>query len=1241
MLDTAGPTLCIHLRKSASKKVKLMPFGGRDIIGTEYIMTAFQPADRATLLNENNKQMKICTTCGYKNPEHVANCLHCTAPLASTCSMCQSPYLAGSKFCSECGAKLPATGGASAEQAATQVQQRQQALMPKALGQKLSCGANEIFGESREVTVLFVSLRTLSDGLADPDDDEELYFIRDEVMKLLGQIVEKYEGSIDKFTADGLVALFGAPTAHENDPERAIRAALEMQESLISWQFQLQEESGFEFSSRFGLHTGTVIAGAVGSDLHMEYTVVGDAVQQAKQLEAMAATDEILISETTYKHVRPLCECMALPVVQDGSPTPPKPYSVRRLLTDRTGEPDKSVLRVTMVGRANELKKLQKTFRTVCDQTDHRMVLVTGEAGLGKSRLVSEFRQTLSVSTAQVFEGSCLTYTRAVALGVVANLLRDMLAVTEATPPQLQQQRLHAYLERLDIPNGHEIYPYLLQVLGLEHLVPGLVKQLQFLDAAMLQRQTHAALRQVLLAQAQAHPTILIFEDLQWLDSASKDFLEYIIETIENTPLLILLVSRGAERRTALNSLVSLADRSPDRWLDLQLSPLSEAEANSVVDQLVGNFSTEARQVKQKIVERAEGNPLFIEEMMQMLIDRGGLNRDLTTGAWQIAAGQIDLLQTIPGTIKGLMMARIDSLPEGMRRTLQKAAVLGPTFAVEVLQQINDLPTVVTGAQLEEMVNRHFLLPQDFRSTAGYTFRHKLLQETIYSSLIKRNRRQIHTQVARAVENSTLWLPDERAEALAYHYGESDFPLMAVPYLLIAGENALRRCAYETAIDHYRRAVMTLSDQEDDSSNEYFRSQLGLATGLKFIGELTEAGQILTELLVDLRQSSLSSEPATLQPILIESLRQIADVRQREGIYDSAQRHLLTGLQLLISVSESDSASTRHALLERIAWIHFRQGQLDKAQAVAQRVLDEINPNSVKDPIILASLYNTMGGIAWQQNRLDDAIERVKQSLQLYDGLGYYYGTAVGYGNLGILYYQQGNWPKASHYYEIALSMHQMIGNRDGQAVSLDNWGILYLAMGQHDKAQVDLEAALTIRQQLGDQWGVAQTHSNLAQLALVQGNIADSAQHAQSALSMSENIDSKELRAEALWITALVCAEQNELHRGINKAQQSLRLAREAGLVQQEAHSLRVLGRLHHLIGDSDQHAISLLQQALTLGQRRNDPYLEGLVLVELAHLYQTGDQAIAKACLKKAAARFERIGAAGWFQTVQTALA
>ncbi|GAB4422383.1 MAG: hypothetical protein Kow0031_00050 [Anaerolineae bacterium] len=808
------------------------------------------------------------------------------------------------------------------------------------------------------------------------------------------------------------------------------------------------------------------------------------------------------------------------------------------------------------------------------------------------------------------------------------------------TPVSVQQQSVETFVLSMGLPENHEILPYLLYVLGLPQTNPLHLARLEALDAAMLQRQTHATLRQVILAMTRRHPTVLILEDLQWVDAASRSFLEYLVQTTDQASLLLLFVSRAAERQTVLKPFITQAIHHPEQWLDLQLEPLALQETWHLVDQLISHSSSEAQRLKQKIIERAEGNPLFVEEIVQMLIDQKGLQRSPQNGRWQVTGYAADLLRTIPGTVKGLLLARVDGLPEGMRRTLQQAAVFGADFATEVLLGIGDLSPEVIVAQLNELESRQFLLSRSFRSAPGYSFQHKLMQETIYNTLVKRDRQKIHTMAAHIIEQSKLWLPDEQAEVLAYHYAESAEPFKAIPHLMIAGDIALRRCAYETAIHHYRQVKRLLpSRPADQFQAEYFEGCIGLATALKFTGALTEANQLFSEMLLNLWYSNLSANPTNLEPILIESLRQMADIQQRSGAFDQALNYLQAGLQLL---SESDSRPgpvARLALLDRIAWVHFRQGKLEKALSVAQAAVEGITPRATNSTISLASLHNTLGGVAWQQNDLTKAITHVKQSLRLYDDLGYLYGVAVAYGNLGILHSQQGSWHKAIRYYERAYAGHQMIGNRDGLAVSLDNRGLLFLAMGQLDQARTDLDEALVIRQQMGDTWGIAQTHANLAQVTLTQANFEAAEHHASQALLISQSIDSVEIKAESSWISALVHAEYGRLAEGLQIAEQALTLSREAGLSQQEAQSLRIMGSLHRRL-DNFAEAETLLEQALEISKTRNDPYLQGQILMEFGQLYQDRAAQLAESCFEKATLQFEKLGANWYLHAIRTAM-
>jgi class 3 adenylate cyclase len=429
----------------------------------------------------------FCTTCGYQSPVDAPLCLNCSVPLGVSCPACQHPLAAGSKFCPECGTPLLSTmsqpqmdGGRR-----LRVLNNVKALIPKPLAAKMSVRPHAIFGERREVTI--VDLRfTDPHGLSRPFADETLFFLKDEILQVVTSIIEAYEGTIDKSTVGGLVALFGAPVAHENDPERAIRAALDIQTALQPCQARFMQEVGLAFEVTMGIHTGFVVAGVVGNKLHMDYTIIGKSTNLAQTLQEAASPGTIFVSQETCQQVWSKFEFRAgAPLPVEGHSALLQPFQPLRILDNSPG----NWLNTPMIGRAGDLRRLTNAFSEVRQLRQSRIVLVSGEAGMGKSRLVAEFRQTVSPTDANVYQGECVTYARSTPLWVVASLLRDALNLVETDQPAVQRQMLQTRLEALKL-TGSDIIHYLAYCLGLGSIETEAGTQPELLDAAMLQRQT-------------------------------------------------------------------------------------------------------------------------------------------------------------------------------------------------------------------------------------------------------------------------------------------------------------------------------------------------------------------------------------------------------------------------------------------------------------------------------------------------------------------------------------------------------------------------------------------------------------------------------------------------------------------------------------------------------------------------------------------------------------------------------
>lgn len=1173
--------------------------------------------------------MSYCLACGHPNDEETGLCSNCSAEMGQSCPVCRQPVTTGSRFCGQCGARLP-------ENTASPGEFRQsgetigRGLIPTVESARLD--SDQISRERREVTVLFLDVVNFT-ATAHSLDTEDVYLLIDEAMRLLVEVVYKYEGSIDKFTGDGLMALFGAPIMHENDPERAIRAALEMQVVLQPLQLRIRQAYGFDFQVRIGINTGQVIAGQVGNKLHMEYTVIGDTVNLASRLEMAAEPGTILVSFDTYQRTHPLFKFEALPPLSlKGMPEPVPVFRPLGLLARPGRVRGLPGLQVPMIGRAQDLASLRQAMAEMKREEMRWVALVTGEAGLGKSRLAAEFSRSLPLGI-QVYQGTCLAYARSKPLWIIADLLRDILHLVETDPPPVQQIALRAYLHQLRLPE--EMLPYLAHLLGLTQTGAGLENRLRYLDATMLQQQTHATLRQLLLAEARRAPLVLIFEDLHWIDPASRAFLEYFIKTTSEAPLLLILISRQAERETVIRPLVTAARQDPGRLVDLQLRALSRAAGQLLVEQIIHQSTAEALALKTQIAERAEGNPFFVEEIIRMLIDQDGLTGQ--PGSWQVTNRATSLLEEIPGTVRGLILARFDRLEPGLKRILQNAAVVGSSGPVGLLQLLNGSDPEAASVQLEQLVARQFLAARPVNRVAGYAFHHALNQEAIYGTLLKRDRQALHARVAGFIEQNNFWPPDEQIEILAYHYARSIHPERAIPFLIAAADGAARRCANETAIEHYRQAMALLPPDPQKERQEFFQVRLGLGQALKLAGDFAGAGQVLMEALRHLWQWSAAVEPAVLEPILVESLRQLADVRQREGNYGEALTYLEAGLHLLGEEAAQAQSGPWRSLLDRMALVRFRLGQWEEAFNLASLAAAGQTPEKTDDPIVLASLYSTLGGICWQQGRLDEAMEYVKYSLQLNEDLGYLWGVTQAHGNLGILYDDLGAWPAAIEHYQQAYHLQQSIGDLAGQARTLNNLGLLHVAMGQFEAAFQEFEAGVKVGQQIGDHFITTHTKANLAHLALVQGRFQEAAGLANEAAVIAETLGSTDVQIHARWVLASARAEE-DLPAGLAMAEETLRLARDTGLPDEEVNICRVLGVLHQRTGKLPL-ALEFLQQSLTIAREIDNPYLQGKALLELGRLQQNPAKQTnpypdewhrkAKISLQEAIGLFTRLGA------------
>jgi predicted ATPase/class 3 adenylate cyclase len=1190
--------------------------------------------------------MNKCPYCGFHNPEDIHICLRCASAINQTCSNCGGVVPKGNRFCGLCGSRLEDASHPNPSEATTQLQKHYferisneiQARIPSNLATRISKASAKLPGQRREVTVLCSSLANYHQ-ISTNVDSETLYLALDEIMHLLASVVYKYEGIIDKFAGDSLMALFGIPLNHENDPERAVRAALEIQQLLAEQKSSFESRFQLDFQMRIGINTGSVIAGPLGDQQHLEYTVIGDTVNLANLLESTAEPGKIKVSFTTYQRTRPIFNYVTVePVKLEGASLQIQAYqptTLRILPEEVRGLPG---LQVPMIGRSRDLSLLNQTIKQVVSDRNSKIALISGEAGIGKSRLMVELRNDISGQQVRLFKGTCAAYMRIAPYRVVADIVRSIIQVSELDTDKTQREALQEHLDRLGLSN-RDILPYLLQVLGLLHSDPVLEVRIKLLEPAMLQRQTHLALRMFFMAQASQSPCVFIFDDLHWVDSASRQFLENLCQSLENVPILLILVAREFDQLEATRLIAKSAGKHSRTILRIHLTPLSFVDTRLLIDLLVKESTVKANLVKSSIAERASGNPYYVEELVRILMDNGGLVQ--TEEYWRITNQADSLIQDVPGTLQDLILARFDRLPEHLRLLLQKASVLGQSFATSLLQILCAEDSESLETSLSELEQRDFISHTRWGSKSGFVFKHQLLQETVYNTLLKRDLRSYHYQIAQAIENGEHWLPGDRNESLAHHYAESITPSQAIPYLLASAEKASQNFANESVVQLYRRALSLMETSPDISILQVDEARIGLSRALKYTGPIDEAAISLEEVVK--RNSSevtpgVSGDTDQLR-ILVESLRELSEIRSRENNLETAVQLLHKGLDYLGDSGRETFPIYWRRLVERLAWVNFRQGKLEEAYNLADMALLNLNTGEMEDPITVASLWNTVGGVYYTRSRLFEAIESVERSLQIYKDLNYHWGMAIALNNLGILNFAFGRWEEAVNHLEQADRLRSEYGSDPERPINLKNLGEVLMALGDYERARIKMETSLSISERIGMDLAKTYAELGLCHLSIKEGKFSEAQIHSEHARRLIDENDAESDRACIYYnLQMLIEARRGNLDQALEAGKRAQAIAEKSGFSGESADALRGLGMVQRLLGEFE-HAETCLKNAVKIAQGRNDRYCEAECYLELGRLYDHWRQADqeaeinfrkqAEVSLDKAITSFENLGA------------
>jgi class 3 adenylate cyclase/tetratricopeptide (TPR) repeat protein len=736
-------------------------------------------------------------------------CGQCGAALAPQCPQCGADVPAGFKFCGHCGASVeaatpPAVPGAATGATAgspsipapvvaapgpTRAVEptRPGAYTPKHLAEKILKARSALEGERRQVSVLFADLAGFT-TLAERRDPEEVHQIIDRCFELITAEVHRFEGTINQYTGDGVMALFGAPIAHEDSPRRAVHAALGIQQALARASEELEASRGVRLGLRIGVNTGPVVVGRIGDDLRMDYTAVGDTTNLAARIQQMARPGGVLVSETTYRLIRDFFEARDLGEVPVKGRAPIRVFEVIRH-RGRRARLDAAVERGLnrLVGRDREMGILRDLYRQASAGRG-QVAFITGDAGMGKSRLVLELRRALAEAGERVtwLEGRCIAFGQSTPFLPLVDQLRENFGIGEFDGEPEIIAKVEQAMRRMGELDAH--IPYIRYLLTVDPGEPGILA----MDAAARRRRVFEAARALSIRGALRRPLVLVFEDLHWVDASTEEYLASLMDSVAGVPLMLILTHR-------IGYAPPFGSRS--FYTTVTLQSLSEGEALAIAGQILGSEQY-PRELRDALLQKAEGVPLFVEEVTRTLLELGVLQRD--NGSYRMVKGIAEV--SVPDTIQDIIMARLDRLGDDGKRTVQFAAVIGRQFVRRLLERIADLKDRL-GALLEQLTAVEIIYEQPLLAEPAYVFKHAVIQDVAYNSLLVQRRKELHRAVGVAIEELYADRLAEHAEELAHHFVQAEAWPKAFEYLLRSGDRAKDAYANRAAVEFYGRAL--------------------------------------------------------------------------------------------------------------------------------------------------------------------------------------------------------------------------------------------------------------------------------------------------------------------------------------------------------------------------------------------------------------------------------------------------
>jgi class 3 adenylate cyclase/tetratricopeptide (TPR) repeat protein len=1102
-----------------------------------------------------------CPRCRHDNPVRAKFCLECGTRLALTCSQCSTELPPSAKFCLECG--HPAGAGVppltSAPPASTVPAPA--AYTPPHLAERIISSRAALEGERKQVTVLFADLKGSMELLADRDP-EEARAILDPVLERMMEAVHRYEGTVNQVMGDGIMALFGAPLAHEDHAVRACYAALRMQDAVRQLANEAWHTAGVRVQIRVGLNSGEVVVRSIGSDLHMDYTAVGQTTHLAARMEQVATPGSILLAPDTLQLVEGYVQVKPLgPVQVKGLNDPIPAYELVGAGTARTRLEAAAARGLTkFVGRDTELETLRRTLEQV-GSGHGQVVALVGEPGVGKSRLVWEFSHSHRTQGWLVLDSRSVSYGKATTYLPVIELLKTYCGIEARDDHQRMREKLTGKLLTLD-PELHSMLPVFLALLD----VPVADANWTALDPSRRRRRTLDACKRLLLRESQRQPLLLVFEDLHWIDAETQALLDSLVDSLP-TARLLLLVNYRPEYDHAWHR--------KTYYQQLRLDPLSAASAEELLHSLLGTDASLCG-LRALLIQRTQGNPFFLEESARALVESGQLIGE--RGSYRLAK-PLEATQ-VPASVQAVLAARIDRLAPEDKRLLQSAAVIGKDVPYALLEMIADVPELELREGLTRLQAAEFLYETSLFPELEYTFKHALTHEVAYNSLLGERRRALHARIAEAMETLFAERLAEHVEHLANHAYRGELWEKAVVYLRQAGAKARARSAHREAVTYLEEAIAA-TEHLPDSRTNYERAidiRLELRNPMLFLSQLD---RLHTHLRVAESLAKSLGDERRLGWVDVQMLLCLWASGERQRAVELGERAFAMGVAL---GDRAIQAQARHRVIQALYCLGRYRQVLDWARdrisgadgTPPHETFGMAGPSAVLDT-------NYMIGALAELGEFGEGATLAESAIQVADEARHPFGRISALRLTGHLHLRQGNFGAASRFLASAQTIAESFEITMLTPAVLAQLGYAYVLDGRVGDGLALLERVWTQVNFPGSQAEEPLPLAELGEAYLLADQPAEAARVVERALVLAQE---RHERGYEAWLRRLqgeiaALPDPPDIEHAETHYHQALALAEELGMRPLVAHCHLGLGTLYRRVGRDEQAQAELTTAA------------------------------------------------------------